>query len=145
MTMGFFPSLLILLLALPAAAAIIVACLGPGRAQLVRQISLGSTVASAVIALVLALGFMAERAGHVDLHKKYRPEFVPGATANNLRETTWNLIDFSSAADAKAGKKLGAIQFFIGVDGMNIWLVVLTAILMVSSVLISWTSITERV
>jgi NADH-quinone oxidoreductase subunit M len=134
-----------LLLIIPAVAAIVVACLGPTRALLVRQISLGATVASAIIALVVAFGFLAERSAHAELHKKYRPEFVPGATADNLRETTWNLIDLSSAFDTKAGKKIGAIQFFVGVDGMNIWLVVLTTILMVSSVLISWTSVTDRV
>src|SRR5207302_6786999 len=30
-------------------------------------------------------------------------------------------------------------------DGLNVWLVLLTAVLMVSSVLVSWTSIQERV
>ena len=34
-----------------------------------------------------------------------------------------------------------AIQFYIGVDGLNVWLVVLTALLMVSAVLVSWTAI----
>jgi NADH-quinone oxidoreductase subunit M len=38
-----------------------------------------------------------------------------------------------------------AIQFYIGIDGLNVWLVLLTALLMVTSVLVSWTSITERV
>src|SRR5262249_11394811 len=38
-----------------------------------------------------------------------------------------------------------AIRFHIGLDGLNVWLVVLTALLMVSSVLISWTAIETRV
>src|SRR5207244_10859068 len=38
-----------------------------------------------------------------------------------------------------------SIQFFIGVDGLNVWLVVLTALLMVSSVLVSWRAVQERV
>ncbi len=37
-----------------------------------------------------------------------------------------------------------AIHFFVGVDGINIWLIVLTAVLMVPAVLVSWTSIEER-
>ena len=37
-----------------------------------------------------------------------------------------------------------AIQFFVRLDGMNVWLLVLTAVLMVSSVLVSWTAIEER-
>src|SRR5207244_1791511 len=40
--------------------------------------------------------------------------------------------------------KTAAIQFFVGIDGVNVWLIVLTALLMVSSVLVSWTAIAER-
>src|SRR5262249_29843126 len=38
----------------------------------------------------------------------------------------------------------GAMQLYFGLDGLNLWLVVLTALLMVSGVLASW-SVTERV
>ena len=38
-----------------------------------------------------------------------------------------------------------AIQFFIGLDGLNVWLIALTALLMVSSVLVSWNAVQERV
>ena len=38
-----------------------------------------------------------------------------------------------------------AIQFYVGIDGLNVWLILLTALLMVTSVLVSWTAITERV
>ncbi|MBL8798019.1 MAG: NADH-quinone oxidoreductase subunit M, partial [Planctomycetia bacterium] len=38
-----------------------------------------------------------------------------------------------------------AIQFYIGLDGFNVWLVVLTAVLSLPSVLVSWRQITERV
>ena len=61
---------------------------------------------------------------------------VPGANSANPHKTTWNLIDFG---------KLGAVQFYIGVDGINLWLIVLTAVLMVPAVLISWKSVSERV
>ncbi|MBI3821680.1 MAG: NADH-quinone oxidoreductase subunit M [Planctomycetes bacterium] len=135
--------LLILLLLIPAAAAVAVACLGQARALLVRQITLGATIAGAVIALVLAFGLLTQR---TDIKRDtYSPTFVPGSTAENPHATTWNLIDFNAGRDASTQKKLGAIQFYIGLDGMNIWLIVLTAILMVSSVLISWNAIDERV
>src|SRR5262249_28218357 len=39
----------------------------------------------------------------------------------------------------------GSVQFYIGLDGLGIWLVALTVFLMVPSVLVSWTSITARV
>ena len=38
-----------------------------------------------------------------------------------------------------------AIEFYIGIDGLNIWLIVLTALLMVSAVLVSWKAVQERV
>src|SRR5205823_13141633 len=42
------------------------------------------------------------------------------------------------------GDGSAAIQFYIGLDGLNIWLVALTSVLMVPSVLIGWESIKER-
>src|SRR5678815_2954507 len=119
--MGFYPLLLILLLALPAVGAIVVACLGSGRALLVRQISLGVTVAGAIASLVLAYGLVTERTGGGNT---FRPVLVPGATAESPHKTTWNLIDFNMGRTPKTERnapKLGAVQFFIGLDGMNVW------------------------
>jgi NADH-quinone oxidoreductase subunit M len=141
-----FQALMVVLLLLPAVGAIVVAGLGQGRAPMARQISLGVTVADAALALVLAFAFLCGRTQTLD-GTTFHPEFVPGSTAAAPHTTTWNLIDFNIARDpnAKNAPKLGAIQFYIGLDGMNIWLIVLTAILMVSSVLISWTAVEERV
>ncbi len=141
------PTLLLILLFLPAAAAVVVACLGQARAQLVRQISLLVSVAGVVIALVLVAGFLSERDNSKQI-QRYEPRFVPGSNAESPHATTWNLIDLGmgrKAGDDKTGAKSGAIQFYIGVDGLNIWLVALTAILMVSSILISWNAVEERV
>src|SRR5207253_4089145 len=68
----------------------------------------------------------------------FAPEFVPGPDANDPHRTHWDVLSLGS----KPGE---AIQFYIGIDGLNLWLLVLTAVLMVSSVLISWTAIKERV
>src|SRR5439155_22167547 len=38
-----------------------------------------------------------------------------------------------------------SIRFFVGIDGLNIWLVLLTSLLMVCSILSSWESIQDRV
>ncbi len=141
--MDAYRFLVLLLLALPAAAAVGVALLGPGRARLVRQVSLGVTLAGVAIALVLAAGFLAARSAsplptmsETKNVETFRPELVPGATAEAPHRTTWNLINLGRG---------GAIQFYLGLDGLNVWLIVLTAILMVTAVLISWTSIEERV
>jgi NADH-quinone oxidoreductase subunit M len=146
----FLRFLLILLLALPAAAAVVAAALGPTRTALIRRICLGVTIADAVIALILAIGLINARAGVAVAADKviapkgadktetlttFRPEVVPGSTAEKPDRTTWTLIDLGNDR---------AIKIYFGLDGLNIWLIVLTAILMVPSVLISWDSITER-
>src|SRR5687767_15156282 len=100
--MGFYQSLLILLLILPVAAAIVVACLGAGRALLVRQVALGATVAGVIVSLVIAAGFLYNRG---EMHDStYRPEFVPGASAADPSRTTWTLIDLNLGRAAKADK-----------------------------------------
>jgi NADH-quinone oxidoreductase subunit M len=132
-------ALLVLLLALPVAAAIVVALLGPRRLPAIRWISLAVTVADLVIAALLAIGFVEIRADAppqaAEPVPTFRPEIVPGATAADPHRTTWDLVSIGSQ---------GAVQFFIGLDGLSVWLVVLTALLMVPSVLISWEAITER-
>jgi NADH-quinone oxidoreductase subunit M len=135
-------TLLVLLLALPAAAAIVVALLGPRRLAALRWISLAVTVADLLIAALLAAGFAEIRAAEpqraTERVPTFRPEIVPGAAADTGAErhrTTWDMVTIGSR---------GAVQFYLGLDGLNVWLMVLTAFLMVPSVLISWTAITER-
>jgi NADH-quinone oxidoreductase subunit M len=103
-------------------------------------------LAGALIALILAIAVMEHPspAGQTT----FRPRFVPGATVLSPDKTTWNLIDFNLGRPLSTDKhapKLGAVQFYVGLDGLNVWLIALTALLMVSSVLISWNAITERV
>src|SRR5205085_12582048 len=57
----------------------------------------------------------------------FRPEF----------ETVANVLPLG-------GDGSSAIQFYIGVDGLNLWLITLTSVLMLPSVLIGWESIKER-
>ena len=141
--------MLIALLAVPALAAVFVALLGSGRESAVRWVSLGATAITLILALVLAGQFMAlERNPPSD---GFQPEFVPGAVddpdqPHKKYQTTWHLLRFESQGKPGEEKKEPpAIQFYIGLDGINVWLVVLTAVLLVSSVLVSWTSITQRV
>jgi len=147
---------LLLLLWLPLAAGIVVGLLGPRRGNLIRWISAVTMGITLVLALGLSLRLMAlndERAEQVRQDKQkssnlptFRPRFVPGSPGivreeGRLRQdtdpyaTSWNILPLGQ----------GAIQFYIGLDGLNVWLVALTAVLGVPVVLISWNHITERV
>jgi NADH-quinone oxidoreductase subunit M len=110
-----------LLLTIPAAAAVLVAALGPRRTKEIRWLSLAATVAGAVLAVLFAVG-VARHASKLatTTPATFQPEYTVRA----------NFLPLGN----------GGIQFFIGLDGINIWLVVLTAVLMVSAVLISWDS-----
>jgi NADH-quinone oxidoreductase subunit M len=128
------------LLAVPAGTAVVVAALGAARRDAVRWLSLAATLAGLLLAAAATISFLSLRAdqpltapaGEVTT---FRPELVPGSTADTPHRTTWTILDFG---------RLGAVQFYLGLDGINVWLVGLTALLMVSAVLVSWNAIEER-
>jgi NADH-quinone oxidoreductase subunit M len=133
---------LLWLVFLPLAAGIFVAALGPRRGDLVRAVSLGTSLVVLVLAFILVGRFIAlERHGvHVseqaDGVPTFHPEFVPGTSPDNRHRTTWDIVPVSPT---------GPVQFYLGVDGISVWLVLLTALLFMPSVLISWTYVRERV
>jgi NADH-quinone oxidoreductase subunit M len=140
--MTFDHHVLLWLLFLPLISAVIVWCLGPSRGPAVRGVSLASSLIVMVLAGILAVRFYqesvhrsapapSERSG-IDT---FTPEFVPGAAEDDPHKTTWNLLRVGD----------GHIQFYLGVDGLNVWLVVLTALLMLPSVLVSFRQITDRI
>ncbi|HEV3262676.1 MAG TPA: proton-conducting transporter membrane subunit, partial [Gemmataceae bacterium] len=140
--------LVVLLLAMPLAAAVTVALLGSRQAEAVRWCSLAATVINLVLAVILAVSFAQRRHGQeaadgepakkTELYPTFLPEFVPGSPSDRPHDTTWSLLQLGQ-------KPTEAIQFYVGFDGLNVWLIVLTAVLMVSSVLVSWNAIQERV
>jgi NADH-quinone oxidoreductase subunit M len=133
----FLRVLLLVLLALPLAAAVVSALLGPRRGATIRWVCLAVTVIDVALALILAVGFAEVRQRYpLPAQGTFRPEFVPGAPADNPNVTTWNLLPASAGSP---------VQFYLGIDGLNVWLIVLTALLLFTSVLVSWTAIDERV
>ncbi len=124
-------ALVLYLLALPLLSAILVAALGSGRGPLIRWISLASTLGSLALAVAISWGFIdLPRVASADTEiPTFHPEMV----------TRVNLVPFGDGPSATG------IQFYVGVDGVNVWLVLLTALLMVTAVLVSWTAISERV
>ena len=93
---------------------------------------------------------VSEYAPPTERNRVFIPEFVPGdrgvdkkdSDGNTIRvdahSTTWDIVPL-----AKGDPEVKSIQFFIGLDGLNIWLVALTSLMLVPVVLISWESISE--
>jgi NADH-quinone oxidoreductase subunit M len=129
------------LILLPLLGAGIAAALGPKRGDAVRAVCVVVTSGCIVMAAILAWNFAAlERTGVQPLDKlagrfAFAPEFVPGSTAEHPHKTDWDLLPLGA----------GSVQFFLGVDGLNIWLVVLTAVLSLPCVLSSFVHVSERV
>src|SRR5262245_44212505 len=128
--------LLLLLLAIPVGAAIAVAFLGPQAGKAIRWISFIAATVALALSIALAVDYRRisakpESSGALKptTTSTFQPEFVPGADSVDPHTTTWNLL--------QVGQRGSAVQFYIGIDGINIWLVVLTTLLMFSAVLIS--------
>src|SRR5258708_24685169 len=115
-------------------AAVTAACLGNRRADAVRWVSLIATLANLVIAVVLVANC-----------KAVQGRLTKADTVQPQMKREWKLVTLSAPAGTNASDRVGPIEFYVGVDGLNIWLVALTALLIVSSVLVSWTSVQERV
>jgi NADH-quinone oxidoreductase subunit M len=141
------PLLVLLILGLPAAAAVVVAALGARNLAAVRWVALAAVLANLALTgalVVRATPILASRNAAAvfsrDEVKTFEPIAVPGEVDHTHR-TNWDLFEIPVASP---GDATPAVQFYLGLDGLNIWLVALTSLLMVPSVLVSWNSIKER-
>jgi NADH-quinone oxidoreductase subunit M len=130
-------------LVIPTVSAIAAATLGQQRAGVVRWVALGAAFVNLMLALALAISFAGPRLRAAQganaprsgvLVQTFEPEVA----------VTWDVLSFGRPTAEPDGKP-SAIQFYVGCDGLNIWLILLTAVLVLSGVLVSWTSIHERV
>jgi NADH-quinone oxidoreductase subunit M len=140
--------LLILVLASPLVCGLVVLFAGRGRPSLTRSLSLLLALghlALTVALVVPAAGMLEDRAPISNegesRYQVFVPEIVPGDTDNNHR-TSWNLFSLlptqEPTAEESGKPTIRAVQFFVGLDGFNLWLVMLSAIMFVPAVLISW-------
>ena len=126
------PSLLVVMIFLPALAAILLLLLDPkAPAVRARWVALLATVATFLVSWSVAAQFVALPAVAPTERGTVHPQMV-------LRHT-W--LDLSQAGPNSPGVKF---EFFLGLDGISLSMVVLTTILTISSVLVSWTSIKDR-
>lgn len=126
------PSLLVILIFLPAAAAGMLLLLDakapPVRA---RWFALLATLATFLVSLGIASQFMAVK--RVDIEK-----VGPVHPHLELKQTWLNLVP---ATNTTPGVSL---EFYLGLDGISLTMVLLTTLLTISAVLVSWTAISER-
>ena len=84
------------------------------------------------------------------LERVFAPQFVPGDPLPDGKpsySTTYDLLPIYGTVATRPTPqrvKLGAAQFFIGLDGLNVWLVALASFMMVPVVLVSWDTVRER-
>ena len=144
--MDYLPLIVLLVLAVPLAFAGLVAVSGRAShrlAPLLAQVHLGLTAAL----VVCGANVLIDRADTLRSEGRigFQPLFVPGdeSGAGKMRSggTSWNLFTLAPVA---AGLPAPAVQFFIGVDGLNLWLVALTSFLTYIAILVSRKSAAER-
>jgi NADH-quinone oxidoreductase subunit M len=114
-------------------------------ALLIALVHLGMT--AAVVALAIpALGYQRDLTAHErgdSAIQRFTPQFVPGDPGGPDPRTAWTL--FRLSGEAPQPRKPGPnVQLFLGVDGLNLWLVALAAVMLPSVILISWESVRER-
>ena len=126
------PSLLVIMIFLPALAAAALLLLDPqATAVRARWVALLATIATFFVSWGVAAQYMALPEVLSGDRGPVHPQLV-------LRQT-W--LDLSQAGPHSPGVKF---EFFLGLDGISLSLVVLTTILTISSVLVSWTAIKDR-
>src|SRR5438876_337289 len=125
-------TLLLTMLFLPAAAAVVIFLLGSANVRLIKQMALIATLVTFVLAATVCVQY--QPAGSAG-----RDQATPNAPFKPDPQFT---VD-ASWLTFQHGDNPVEVKFHVGVDGLSLWLIGLTALLMVPSVLISWDSITD--
>jgi NADH-quinone oxidoreductase subunit M len=126
------PSLFVVMIFLPAMAAALLLLLDakapPERA---RWTALLATIATCLVSLGVASQFFAQPEATADQRGPVHPRM-------ELRQT-W--LDVTGGGAASTGIRL---EFYLGMDGISLAMILLTTVLTISAVLVSWTAIKER-
>ncbi len=131
-------NVLLIMIFLPLAGAVLVALAGSQRPALVRWLSLLTTVATFVIVVVVIVSFEPRP----ELESASRPLNEEPIQPQMKLRADWLTFDWRTS-DGQPHQ--ATLEFYLGIDGISLWLVGLTALLMIPSVLVSWESITDRV
>ncbi|HUQ72135.1 MAG TPA: proton-conducting transporter membrane subunit, partial [Planctomycetaceae bacterium] len=124
-------SLLVITILLPLAAAVLLLLLDPkAPAERARSVALLATLATMGVSWGLASQFVALPEISPELRDPIEPRL-------ELRQP-WLTLGTNAAGEPVR------LEFYLGIDGISLSLILLTTLLCVSSVLVSWTAITDR-
>lgn len=135
-------SILLLVLALPVLAALVVAFSGV-KARRVSLMFVLAHIALTALLVIPTAGFLSNPERRTDESPTFLPEVVPGATKSDQHATTWDLVRFTGSQTSE-NTTIGSVQLFLGLDGLNIWLVALSSVMMLPAVLASWGPVKEK-
>lgn len=122
---------LLLTIFLPLLGAGVVFTAGSLQVGQARQISLVTATVTLLLAICVSLA--------------YSPSAEKSAASGPIQPQMEFKAKWLTLADSVASdEQQTGLHFFVGIDGISLWMVVLTALLVVSSILVSWDSITER-
>lgn len=125
-------TLLVIAVFLPLAGAVFLFANPDLDRRMARWVALGTVLATLALCLVLAAGF---DPGSVGPQFARVDDSAIGAGSHGMQEYGRAWIDVGGGP---------GIRFALGLDGISLTLVLLTAILMIPSVFASWESVTER-
>ncbi len=128
---------LLLSIGVPLLGALAVLVVGSVHRQTVRKLALCVTLLTLVLALTVVARFQPDGDRYL---QRYLQSDVAAAEPFDAAQTAfavtqWSWIPPSTGID---------VRFSVGLDGLGVWLYGLSAILMVSAVLVSWQAIDDR-
>lgn len=123
---------LFVMVALPAVGAVLVLLSARQGIEQVRRLALTNVLLTFALSIVMVAG--------------YDPELVDQQTGRAQLIQMKTNLPWVGSID-KEGEYIGPgpdIQFSLGVDGLSLWLIALSALLMIPSVLVSWEAVQDR-
>jgi NADH-quinone oxidoreductase subunit M len=127
---GFPQMALFLMVVLPAVGAVLVLLFARQGIAQVRRLVLTNVLITCALAVVVVSSYDPH---HVD--PSGHPQLIQMRTSLPWVETVGEQGEHTGGPD---------IQFALGVDGLSLWLIFLSAVLMIPAVLVSWEAVQDR-
>ena len=127
---------LLLSILVPLIGSMLVLGIGSMYRQTVRQVALLVTLVTLVLALTVVAGFRPDG-------DRYLQRFLSGDAVSESFETSQTAFAVTDWKWLPASTGIN-VRFSLGLDGLGVWMYGLSAVLMVSAVLVSWQAIEDR-